>query len=192
MSGYDAARLYNAIRLHFNNEKYNAPKYNYKTKVNFIPENQFYLFQKLHKLYGEDLQNFYISNFLENPKLTIFDLVSPECEAIYKKWKKRNDSLTYHFKEEVSILLQEKDLNELLRVEKTYPTLMIKTLQEETSIDTLLILDSILQFFDRWDKKIKEDIIWTSFKTKCNKYRCFMNIDVPKFKQILKKEVNMR
>lgn len=192
MSGYDAAKFYNAIKLHFNDEKYNALTYNFHTKVKFIPENQFFIYQKLYRLYKEDIINFYVANFLENPKATIFDLCTPEADSIYKKWKKRNESLGYVFKSEVSHLLDECSLNDMLIVKQTYPILMIKTMQEEISLDTLLIMDSILQFFKDWEQKIKNDVIWKSFSLKANKYRCFMNIDVPKFKDILKKEVKMR
>lgn len=189
MSGYDAAKYYTSIKLHFNEEKYNAITYNFKTKSYFIPENKFYIFQKLYKLYKDDLVNFYVANFLENPKSSLFDLVSPEADYIYRKWKIKNESLTYLFKQEISELLSEHSLKELLQVQKNYPILMIKVMQEEVSMETLLIMDSIVQYFDYWNKKIKEDIVWKDFRMKCNKYRCFMNIDVDKFKQILKKEV---
>lgn len=188
MSGYDAIKFYNAIKLHFNDEKYNAITYNYNTKIKFIPENQLYSFQKLYKLYKDDIINFYVANFYNNPKSSVFDLCSIEADSTYKKWKKRNDSLAYFFTEDVRMLLEEHSLNELLIVKKTYPILMIKNMQEEISVDTLLLLDSILQFFNDWDKKIKQDIIWKNFKMKTNKYRCFMNIDVEKYKRILKKE----
>lgn len=191
MSGYDAAKYYYAIKLHFNNEKYNAITYNYKTKTRFVPENQFYSFQKIYNLYKDDLVNFYVANFYENPKLSVFDLCLSECDFVYKKWKKRNDSLSYVFKEEVNSLLNEHTLNEMLMVQKNYPILMIKTMQEDVSVDTLLLLDSVLKFFNDWDKRIKEDIIWKNFRMRTNKYRCFMKIDVDKFKHILKKEVKM-
>lgn len=189
MSGYDAAKYFNAIKLHFNDERYNALNYNFRTKISFIPENQFYMYQRLYKMYKKDLINFYVANFYENPKASIFDLCSPEADEIYKKWKIRNESLTYHFKEQVNELLSENSLNEILLVKKTYPILMVKTMQEEVSIDTLLIMDSVLQFFKDWNKRIKEDIVWKTFKMKSDKYRCFMNIDLDKFKEILKKEV---
>ena len=97
-SVYEAGNLFNALRLHFNDEKYNYFKYNGKTKCKFVPENQFYVFQKLEKRYGENIQDFYVANFLENPKLWIHDLLGQECDDIYKEWLRKNQSLTYHFK----------------------------------------------------------------------------------------------
>lgn len=191
MSAYEAAKYYNAIKLHFNDEKYNAITYRYSTKVQFVPENQFYSFQKLYKNYKEEIINFYVANFMENPKATIFDLTSTEADEIYRNWKKRNESISYVFKNEVHNLLNDNTLNDILLVKQTYPLLMVKTMQEEVSFDTLLIMDSVLQFFNYWDKKISNDVIWKSFKLKTNKYRCFLNIDVKKFKEILKKEVNL-
>lgn len=189
MNGYDAAKLYNAVKLHFNSESYNAIKYRFKTKTTFVPENQFYAFQKLSNLYKENLTNFYVSNFIDNPKYCVFDLLSPECEETYKKWKKRQDALSYVYKTEMSELLTEYELNELLTVKKTYPIFMTEVMREKVSLDTLLISDCILQFFKDWEKNIKEEIIWGAFKMKCEKYRSFMNIDLPKMKEILKMEV---
>lgn len=192
MNGNDAANLYNAIKLHFNSEKYNAVTYRFKTKSKFVPENQFFIFQKLGKLYGKDLIHFYVSNLSENPKLWVMDLLSDECASKYINWKKRNDSLSYVYKNEIGLLLDEYSLNELIKVKGTYPVLMTKVMQEFVSLDTLLLTDSILQFFDTWNKKIKERIIWEPFMMKCDKYRAFMNIDLPKFKKILKEEVKCR
>jgi hypothetical protein len=192
MNGNDAANLYNAIKLHFTSEKYNAITYRFKTKSKFVPENQFFIFQKLGKMYGDNLIHYYVSNLSENPKLWVMDLLSDDCETRYKSWKKRNDSLSYVYKNEIGTLLDEYPLNELILVKGTYPLLMVKTMQEIVSLDTLLLTDSILQFFNVWNMKIKERIVWEPFRMKCDKYRSFMNIDLPKFKNILKEEVKCR
>jgi hypothetical protein len=40
-----------------------------------------------------------------------------------------------------------------------------------------------------WDKKISEDIIWPSWKLKCEKYTPFVTYDKVKFKNILKEAI---
>jgi len=190
MSVYDSYRLYNSLKLHFNSESYNYFKYSGKIKSRYIPEHQFYIFEKLDKKYGDNLEDFYVSNFLENPKTWINDLLSEDCGEIYLSYVKRKESLTYSFKTDIIYLFDESDdFNKLFVVDKDFPLLMKKTLQNKIKIETLLILNSILQFFGVWDNKIKDDLIWKDFRLKCIKYFPFVKFDQTKMKEILKMEI---
>jgi hypothetical protein len=189
-SVYEAGSLYNSLKLHFNNENYNFLKYNGKTKCKFIPENQFYIFQKLEKRYGENLKYFYVSNFLENPKIWINDLLSQEADDVYKNWQKKKESLGYIFKNDISLIFEDRDnLNDVLLVKKDFPILMKMVMQKKVSLETLLILDDILQFIKVWEKKINDELIWKGFRLKCIKYKPFLIFDTDKMKTILKQEV---
>ena len=61
-------------------------------------------------------------------------------------------------------------------------------LEENVSIETLLILNHILGFKKQWDDNLT-DPVWESVSMKMKKYSPFLNIDVPKYKIILKKVV---
>ena len=53
MTGFEAYRIYNAIRLHFNTD-YNAIKYHFKTNVSpssFEIKKERYFFEKLARTY---------------------------------------------------------------------------------------------------------------------------------------------
>jgi hypothetical protein len=63
------------------------------------------------------------------------------------------------------------------------------TLQKETKIETLCILNSILGFLPMWDKKITDTIRWPNLKRKIVKYTAFLPKDVVKYKLILKKVI---
>lgn len=190
MSTYDSYRLYNSLKLHFNSESYNYFRYSGKIKSGSIPENQYYIFEKVYKKHGSDLENFYLSNFLENPKLWVNDLLSEECEERYKYFLGKKESLTYTFKNDISSLIDEyENLNDLIIVSKDFPILMKKTLQGKIDLNTLLIMNSILRFFPMWDKHIQDNLIWEPFKLKCKKYFPFIKFDQEKMKEILKVEV---
>jgi hypothetical protein len=60
-------------------------------------------------------------------------------------------------------------------------------MQEEITLETVVILDSYLGFMDRESKKISDTIIWPDIKRKIEKYKPFVNFDVDKFKNILLK-----
>lgn len=190
MSAIDAYKLYNSLKLHFNTEQYDYFKYSGKTKSRFMPNNQFHVFEKLYKKYNNDLETFYVANFLDNPKAYIFDLLSEEANERYVSFIKKNESLTYLFKQDIIFLLDiNEDFNSIFLPSKDCPILMKEVLKERTNLETLLILNSILRFFPSWNKAMKDNIIWDQFKIKCIKYFPFMKFDKDKMKTILKTEV---
>lgn len=192
MSAYDAYILYNSLKLHFNSEEYNYFKYSGKIRSRFVPENQLYVFDKLYKTYGDNLEKYYVANFVENPKVWVFDLLSEECRESYNIFMKKNESLTYIFKSDIISLVEgSNDINEIFKSTKDFPPLLKKTLQKNINLETTVILNSFLGFVNVWDKKLGEDIIWKNFKLKLLKYSPFVRFDETKFKSILKEEIKL-
>ena len=87
MSICEAYRLHNAIKTHFNSHQYDYFKYSGKIRSKFLPQSQYYVFETLTKRYGKELETFYVSNFLNNPKTWVLDLLSEDCNEIYKLYK---------------------------------------------------------------------------------------------------------
>jgi hypothetical protein len=58
-------------------------------------------------------------------------------------------------------------------------------LQGHISIETLIILDRILAFKNNFDKKLN-DPVWETVSKTMRKYDPFLNIDIFKFRKILK------
>lgn len=190
MSIYDSYSLYNSLKLHFNTDSYNYFKYHGKIKGKSIPESHYYIFDKVNKRYGNDIESFYVSIFLENPKYFVTDLLSEDCEEIYKNFVKKKESLSYVFKNDIANLVDEySNLNDVIVVKKGFPDLVKKTLQGKVQLETLLIMNSILKFFPMWDRKIEDELVWNPFSMKCKKYFPFVKFDKDKMKEILKKEV---
>lgn len=189
MTAINAAKLYNALRLHFNTD-YDYFKYNGKTKTKFIDNNRLYVFEKLDKLYTDKIKDFYIANFVVDTKIYPNNLLSDTSSDIYMNWMRRKENLTYIYKNDIQNVIQDTEsFNDLLEVKGSFPILLRKTLQGKITIETLLIMNSVLKFFPVWDKKINDDIIWDSFKFRCRKYYPFIEFDKGKMKQILKDEV---
>jgi hypothetical protein len=62
--GYDAYTLYLGIKLHFNSKDYDFIKYNGKVRSDinsFLKRKDKFHFGKLHKIYKDNLQDFYIA-----------------------------------------------------------------------------------------------------------------------------------
>jgi hypothetical protein len=180
-SGFAAYALYNALHLHFTSKSYDYFKYNGKTNVTkdtFAKKKDKFTFYKLSRKYSiTDLKYFYIANLLENADQWSNELLSQDAEEIFKKWQKTNQSLTYIVQNDLDKLLDlVNNPNDLLRVrDNEHPMLMLSVMSKSTQLETLIIMEDILNFFSMWDKKIIETYIWPSFKIKCLKYKPFLN-----------------
>jgi hypothetical protein len=67
-----------------------------------------------------------------------------------------------------------------------YPLLLKEVMHSNVAVETLVILNDIMDFFPMWDKKIADTIVWPSMKRKFVKYTPFIDYDKPKFTVILK------
>lgn len=187
--GFDAYTLYLAIKLHFYSKNYDFVKYNGKVKsanLNaFLKRKDKYFFAKLYKQYGQNLEDFFIAN-LSVKDTWVGDLLSEECDRVYVEWKARNQKLGYLFRTEVHDVLVEQDLNTLLQVKKgQHPLLLKKLLAKSISIETVCILDGILEFTSVWEDSIDEKIVYPSIHNKINKYKSFVHFDKEKYKKEL-------
>ena len=195
-SGFEAYALYNAIKLHFTSNSYHYVKYNGKTSVSkntFSTKKDRFTFYKLSRKFNlEDLKYFYIANFLYDNGKWPRQLLTQDAEDNYKKWQKITQSLTYTFENDIIRLLDKvKNPNDILTVPSGgYPILLEMTMQGDISLETLVILNDIMNFFVMWNDKIEDDIIWPNFHMKCDRYLAFMNYDKKKFKTILTKLIN--
>ena len=62
-------------------------------------------------------------------------------------------------------------------------------LQNNISLETLIVLNKILGYKKDFDKKLS-DPVWKFLSMRVEKYNAFINIDVFKFKKILKEIVS--
>jgi hypothetical protein len=101
-------------------------------------------------------------------------------------------SLSYTFTNEIASLMTHGNPNDLLmmRDNSPYPLLLSKLLYGEVSIETVCILNSILNFLPMWDKKIDDTIHYPNTSLKIKKYTPFIQFDSTKYKLILKKELH--
>jgi hypothetical protein len=86
-----------------------------------------------------------------------------------------------------SILLDQ-DLDSVFTLKNGHPLILKKYLTKEISLETLVILDKILSFVKDYDQKL-QDPVWLTVSSLIKKYQSFLNIDVFKFKKILKEIV---
>jgi len=187
---FESYKLYNALKLHFETDGYDAIKYHFKTSVkptSFFKRKDKFFFAKLASTYGNELKEFYIANFKNDVKY-VGDMLNEGGEKYYRDHKKVMESLTYQFQTDIN-KLNDMDVtfDSLLEAEDNNHPLIIKLwMQEEILLETVVILDSILGFVERENKKITDTIIWPDIYRKIMKYKPFVKFDRNKCLNLLK------
>jgi hypothetical protein len=190
MDAIDAYKIYTAIKNHFVLDSYDYFKYNKKINVSydsFLKRKDKIFFAKLGNKKDKYLEDFLVANFLHDTKTWVGELLSDDCEERYKTWKKRQESLTYVFKNEIDFLsdMNADEFNKFFdTVGGDHPPIIKKYLRSEISLDTLVILNSILKFMNRYDKCIV-DPIYKEVSKLCRKYQPFLKYEPNRMKKTL-------
>ena len=122
----------------------------------------------------------------------MFDL---DAKDRYTGWKRRIESLTYTFRNEVDnlVLFCEKNntpFEELfLSAKNQHPYIIKKFLRNEVSIETLVILNKLINFVPNLDDQLKDDLVWPDISRIIKKYTPFLTINKEKYDGILRRSV---
>ncbi len=192
---FETYRTYLSMKSHFTNPKFDFFKYGGKSRAtitSFNKRKDKYWFEKTSRKYSDqEIVDFLLANFAttDNPQNLWIGEIINSGERNYSQWMKRNQSLTYLFKEQSNELLLDKNLNEVFDCSKGHPPLLKKYLGGEISLETLTILEKVFSFVSKFDKKLT-DPVWESVSLKIKKYNPFLNINVFPFKKILRDIIN--
>lgn len=185
MKEYDSYTLYNALKLHFESDTYDAIKYKYKTNISpqsFYKRKDKYFFAKIANKYEKDIVGYYVSNFKEGVSY-VGDMINEDGEINYKRHQRVMQSLTKTYKDDLSKLEDSLD-KYLISEDNQHPKIINLWMQGEIHLETVVILNSILGFIQKEDSKISDTIIWPDIKRKILKYQPFVSFDYDKFKKI--------
>lgn len=170
VSTIEAYQEFMALRHHFTTESYDYIKYGGKIKIswrendNFERRKDYFQFQKLSK--HPDLQNFILANILQKPKIWIYELNSDESEKTYIEWKKRKESFSYIFKQEISTF-PDNMYKEGYKIE-----LIPSYFQGEICFETLYVLYMFINIYDI--AFIVDNPLFDEIEFKLKKYKPFM------------------
>jgi len=195
VSPFETYQHYLSLKNHFTNPKYDFFKYGAKTRASMTSFNKRkdkYWFEKTSRKYSDkEVVDFLVSNFTatDNPQNLWIGEIINSGERNYSEWMRRQQSLTYLFKEQSNELLSENELESLFNCTKGHPLILKKFLSGSVSLETLTIFDKIFHFSKNFDKKL-DDPVWESVSLKLKKYSPFLNIDMFHYKKILRDIVN--
>ena len=191
VSPFETYQHYLSLKNHFTNPKYDFFKYGAKTRASvtsFNKRKDKYWFEKTSRKYNDkEVVDFLVSNFTatDNPQNLWIGEIINSGERNYAEWMKRQQSLTYLFKEQSNELLSENELESLFNCTKGHPPILKKFLSGSVSLETLTIFDKVFHFSKNFDRKL-DDPVWETVSLKLKKYSPFLNIDVFQYKKILR------
>ena len=108
MQPFDAYSMYNALKLHFEQDSYDAVKYNFKSNVSsksFFARKDKYFFAKLAKNYDDKLLQYYIANF-KNGVSYVGDMLNEGGETNFKEHMKIRESIHREFQKDINEFIQ--------------------------------------------------------------------------------------
>lgn len=192
--GFNAYKLYLAVKNHFTTN-YDFFKYNGKVNAkedSFLKRRDKLFFAKLQRKYNNDqLRDLFVSNFADGEDFWIGNVLTQKAESVYTEWKARQMKLSYILEQDLKFLLdyyneRNLDFNSLFVMENGHPILLQCVLRNDIYVETMIIIDRVLNYSRRWNK-VLDDPVWTEFKKRMDKYSPFVLFEAEKGKKILRK-----
>jgi len=186
MEPFEAYRYYQSLKLHFEQETYNAPKYNYKTSAKpqtFWKRKDKYFFAKIGRMFDTppELINYYAAHFVADNNW-VGDMLSDE--QVYRDWQKRTESMGYNLQQDLEKVNVE-SFDQLFDIGNQYPKVVEAYLSNDINIESVVILNKLTNFMSRADKKVSDPILWPDVSRKIRKYSLLMNVNTDKMKKII-------
>ena len=182
MEPIDVYLMYCAMKAHFGKTDYNFIKYGGKSRVSrnsFFKRKDRYFFVKLSKKYKteNEIRNYFIANFMMEQR----GYVANFNDENYEKWQNRQNNFYDIFANEIQPLV--KDFNSLFEIKKSeHPKLMKEYLGKRISLETLIILDELVEYSKKWNEHLKDDLLWPDLKKLMNNYKWFLTFDKKQYR----------
>jgi hypothetical protein len=177
---------YLALKKHFTTKGYDYHKYRGKVKASFETfrsRNDVFFFHKVSK--KDEPHRLLLANIVKNPKAWIREIAEDSGDENYLAWERKMQSLTYSFKNDLSVLNEDYKSNFIVNGGQ-HPHLMSLYLQKKISLETITILSHISKVLDYWENDIVDKFVAGDIITLLRKYYPFIRVDEKKFSLIVK------
>lgn len=197
MEPFEVYRYYLALRLHFTTDQYDAIKQQGRVRASkqaFLKRNDLLAIRRVAETYSDkEIVDFLVSNFISGDRWGgVFDT---EAKERYLDWKRRMESLSYNFDKEVSkiqLFCEKKNIqfNDcFVSSNNQHPYIIKMYLRGAVSIETLVILNKLMNFVDTLDKDLKGDLVWPDISRIIKKYTPFLNVKKDKYDRALRRAI---
>ena len=190
---FETYKTYLAMKNHFTKDKYDYHKYFGRSRATlqaFHKRKDRYFFEKMSRARPDkEIEDYFLANFVtcENPETLWIGEIMQEGDKNYTQWQKKVQSLSYVFREDIDKLFDRK-VDEVFDCSKGHPHILRSYLGGFTTLETLVICDRIFGYVKNFDKQL-QDPVWETVSRRIKKYTPFLNINVPRYKKVLKEVV---
>ena len=185
MEAFDAYQHYLSMKLHFERDAYDYFKYNGKTNATFSAfekrKDGFHFTKLTRKLSDDQIVEYYVANFIRGKKwIGDFD------KRNWTQHKKVIQSVEYNFENDFEKLLTNAEKFDILFKcdNGNHPKLVKAYLGKKISIETLVILEKLLQYRQKFDKQIIDPYVWPEVSQLMRKYEPFLKVNIKKCNDI--------
>ena len=190
---FETYKTYLAMKNHFTKDKYDYHRYCGRSRATlqaFHKRKDRYFFEKMSRARPDkEIEDYFLANFVtcENPETLWIGEIMQEGDKNYTQWQKKVQSLSYVFREDIDKLFDRK-VDEVFDCSKGHPHILRSYLGGFTTLETLVICDRIFGYVKNFDKQL-QDPVWETVSRRIKKYTPFLNINVPRYKKVLKEIV---
>ena len=198
----EAYQYYVSLKTHFGGAKYDFTKYGIKgiQVSGYDNRKDKYYFERISRKWTKnEIVPLLVSSFLVDPATYSADLLERDAKDRYLAYIKTMTNIYRTFESDIKGLAKfakDNDLTigDLFSVKDgQHPITFRMYLQSLISIETYVIMDSYIKFFDVYDKKLSGDYIWTDIHSiKLRKYKPFGRFNYDKFLLVMKRYMHER
>ena len=180
MRAVDVYLMYCALKAHFKGD-YDYHKFSGQTKIkreSFFKRKDRIFFVKVGRKYEDgEILDYFVANFIQNRNGYILNF----NEKNYEDWLQRKKMFYQIFSQELEPHI--KNFNPLFESKSgQHPTLLKEYLGKRISLETMIILDELVEFSETWDKDLSwDDFVWPDVKKLMNNYKGFLTINPNKY-----------
>lgn len=193
MNGFSAFRYYLAVKLHFNNDKFNVFENNGHVKYSmetFNARNDRFIFDKLARKFNtaKDIIQFYVANFAYGNDNFIYGI--EEAEQCYNEWVRRKESLTKVFHDDLSKVQLEIEKNAYTAEQifsnnnGNFPVILKLYLGKIITIETMSILNARKPIIHEWKQDPNITLVFEQDLRRIEKLLGFIKYDAAKIEKI--------
>lgn len=191
---FEVYKSYLSLKNHFTKENFDYHKFCGKSKCSiksFYGRRDRMWFEKISRQKSDkEVVEFFVANFVScpDPETLWIGEMMKEGDSRYQSWQKKIQSLSYLFKEESQSLFEDNEVGDVFKCSKGHPLLLKRYLSGQVSLETMVLFDRIFSYSKNFDKKL-QDPVWETVGRRIKKYNSFLNVDIFRYRQILKEIV---
>ena len=187
MRAVDVYLMYCALKAHFSGD-YDYHKFSGQTRIkrdSFYKRKDRFFFVKTSYKYKQDNEvlDYFVANFIKDREGYIANF----NEKNYEEWLDKRKIFYDVFSQELQPFV--KEFNPLFESKDgQHPLLLKEYLGKRISLETMIILDTLVEFGKRWDEELEwDDFVWPDVKKLMENYKGFLTINTNKYRMKLLK-----